>query len=238
MSVETDGFLSSEMESIRNLTRNRFEEVIRECEEVSRRATSQLFGQQLNMATLPILTAMSLWARCVSGCQAAIILAERGMGIDALAMLRTAYENLFYCAAILKSPDTVSRLAGEDTQQRVKQAKAMLSDPQVCTVLRDEDRILLAEMVQEAPKSSPSINAFEAAEIAEMLVVYHATWRTLSLVAAHATLTSAGHAFGKSITDLQFGPSHDHLAEAFGLARDCLRLGLAAVAPAYGMEKA
>lgn len=207
-----------------------------ECEDVSRRATMQVFGQSITTPTIPRVTAASLWARCLSNCQAAILLAERGMGLDALALLRTGYENLFYCAALIKRPTVIARLAEEDTRQRIKQATEMLKDAQILAALAAEDRERLEAFLQETPAPTRSITAFEAAEIAEMTGVYQAAWRTFSLMAAHSTLTAAGFAFGKDLLDLQFGPSVEHVDAALGLARDCIRLGLDAVAQLFTSE--
>ncbi|WP_322065224.1 hypothetical protein [Burkholderia ubonensis] len=62
-------------------------------------------------------------------------------------------------------------------------------------------------------------------------------WRTFSLIAAHSTLAVAGHALGKAPRVPQFGPAFEHLESAFGLARDCIKLGLETVAPLFAAEK-
>ncbi|TCG09230.1 hypothetical protein BZM27_06860 [Paraburkholderia steynii] len=94
-SIETDGFLSAAAEDFRALTRARFPNLLRDCEAVSRRATTQVFEEDIVFPTVPRVTAASLWARCLSTCQGAVLSAERGMGVEALALLRTAYEYLF-----------------------------------------------------------------------------------------------------------------------------------------------
>jgi len=235
--IEHEGFLSPEIHNFRDRARTRFRDRVRECEEVSRRATTQVFSQKIPNPTLPGVTAASLWTRCLSGCQAAILLAERGMGVDALALLRTAYENLFFSAALLKKPSIISRLAGEDTNQRVRQVRAMLKDEQIRAALTDADRERLEAFLRDTPEAKKSISAFEAAEIAGMTGIYHGAWRTFSLVAAHSTLTAAGHAFGRDMLDLQFGPSFENVDAALGLACDCIRLGLEAVAPLFIVDK-
>ncbi|MFM0411232.1 DUF5677 domain-containing protein [Paraburkholderia dipogonis] len=232
-SIETDGFLSPKIQDFRAHLRTQFRDLVSECEDVSRRATTQLFGESVTAPTIPRVMAASLWARCLSNCQAAILLAERGMGLDALALLRTGYENLFYFVALIKRPTAIARLADEDTRQRIKQATEMLRDAQIVAALSVEDRERLEAFLRDTPAPTKSISAFEAAEIAEMTGVYQAAWRTFSLMAAHSTLTAAGFAFGKDLLDLQFGPSFEHVDAALGLARDCIRLGLDAVAPLF-----
>ncbi|ALF88333.1 MULTISPECIES: DUF5677 domain-containing protein [Ralstonia solanacearum species complex] len=231
--IETDGFLAPEALAFRDAVRVQFVEQIRECEDVSRRATTQVFEQHIANVTVANATAASLWARCLSASQAAILLAERGMGVEALALLRTAYENLFFCAALVKQPAVIVRLAGEDTGQRLKQAREMLKDKQIFAAITDADRALLEAFVRDTPAATKAISAYEAAEIAGMTGIYQGAWRTFSLIATHATLTGAGHAFGNDLYDLQFGPSFANVDSALGLARDCIRLGLDAVAPIF-----
>jgi hypothetical protein len=232
-SIETDGFLSSEIQDVRTRVRNQFQGLVRECEQVSRSATMQVFGQNVITPTIPRAVAASLWARCLSSCQAAILLAERGMGLDALAQLRTGYESLFFCVALIKRPDVIARLADEDTRQRIKQATEMLKDKQILEVLTAADREQLEGYLRDTPSPTKSISAFEASELAGMSGVYQGAWRIFSLMAAHSTLTAAGHAFGKDLLDLQFGPSFEHVDSALGLARDCISLGLDAVKPLF-----
>ncbi|SOF00918.1 hypothetical protein SAMN05446635_8992 [Burkholderia sp. OK233] len=236
-SIETDGFLSGAAEDFRVLTRARFANLLRDCEAVSRRATTQVFEEEIVFPTVLRITAASLWARCVSACQGAILSAERGMGVEALALLRTAYEYLFFSAALLRQPAVISRLAAEDTNQRIRQVSAMLRDAQTLAALTDESREQLEAYLRNTPAAAMGISAFEAAEIAGMTGVYHGAWRTFSLMAAHATLTAAGHAFGTSLLDLRFGPSFDHVEAALGLARDGIGLGLGAVIPLYRAEQ-
>jgi hypothetical protein len=65
----------------------------------------------------------------------------------------------------------------------------MLKDAQILAALSEADRNTLEEFVRTAPTSTKSLNAFEAADIAELTGVYQGVWRTLSLIAAHSTIT-------------------------------------------------
>ncbi|WP_175924638.1 hypothetical protein [Burkholderia latens] len=109
----------------------------------------------------------------------------------------------------------------------------MLKDVQIRAALAETDRQLLEAFLRDTPEVKKSISAFEVAEIAGMTGIYHGAWRTFSLVAAHSNLTSAGHAFGNDMLDLQFGPSFENVEAALSLARDCIRLGIEAVAPLF-----
>ncbi|WP_430231832.1 hypothetical protein [Paraburkholderia tropica] len=113
----------------------------------------------------------------------------------------------------------------------------MRRDAHTLLALTVDGRQQLEAFLRDTPVVAGGISAFEAAEIAGMTGVYHGAWRTFSLLAAHSTLTAAGHAFGRSLHDLQFGPSFDHVEAALGLARDGIGLGLGAVSSLFRAEQ-
>lgn len=148
-------------------------------------------------------------------------------------MTRNALENLFYCAALAKSPQILPRLVGHDQLERLKHGKAMLAHAKTFESLTPQNQQLLKQFVEDASAapSKEQLSVFDAAGIADLAWLYHGAYRTLSRVAAHPTLTTASHAFGESLTDMQFGPATTHLSQAFALVRDCLRIGDGLMAP-------
>ncbi len=171
--------------------------------------------------------ALAGWVRSVSACQAAILLAERGLVIESAAILRVGFEQLFYAQALLKDPRVLERLRDQDVRERQNAARLALEDTDVDAVIETSQRQALQHLI--ARKSgSKSINAFEAAKIAGLAGVYQTTYRQLSTVATHSTYTSIGASFGESIFDLRLEQDTEELPMVLGLIRDCLRLGSAA----------
>ncbi len=206
-----------------------FRDAISEARRASGTAVKQLGDMKLVNPCLPLLVALSLWSRCVVTCQAAILLGTRGMGVDGLTLLRNAFESLFHCGALLQDPSVLIRLRNKDDYERLKQATLMLDHKETMDVLTPENRAAVEAFLRAAPSHGTIISAFECAQVAGLEGLYHSAYRSLSLVAAHPSLTTAGHAFGASIFDLRFGPSVTNLDSVFGLARDCLNIGCSIV---------
>lgn len=227
--IETEGFLSPGLDGSTEQIRNEFAELIEQFRKESAKATGGLFASRAEASSLPIAMAMSFWTRCVTTCQAAFLLGERGMGVEAMVLLRTAYEHLFFCGALIARPDILPRIEGEDRKQRHRQIEAMLRSKQILEAMTPALKAELEEYVRDTPKPTKEISAYEAADLAGMEGVFSGAYRTLSMVGSHASFTTAGHAFGESLSELQFGPSRDHLEMVFGLARYCLTLGMEVV---------
>jgi hypothetical protein len=122
---ERDGFLSNEVDAHQHHITEQFRVVVGECFAASRAAMAQLNGIRIVDAQLSTLVALSLWSRCVSTCQAAILLGHRGMGVDGLTLLRNAFESLFHCGALLEDASVLVRLRAKDDYERLKQATAI-----------------------------------------------------------------------------------------------------------------
>jgi hypothetical protein len=229
--LETHGFLATEISHDIARLRNEFADVVREAEAASEAATTQLFQSTSVERPLSDHLAVSFWIRCISSCQAAILLGERGMGIEGLTMLRNAFENLFTFAAIIKDPTVVSKLDAKDLQERSKHAIAIKKNKESFDVLTPELQAELEEYIRSAPSPAETITIFETARLAGLESFYHTVYRTLSREAAHPSYTTAGHAFVDDITDIRYGPSPGNLNEVFGLARDCLNIGRGFITP-------
>ncbi|GAB7536954.1 DUF5677 domain-containing protein [Burkholderia sp. 3C] len=229
--IETEGFLSPELDGYIATIREDFAEEIRQCRQISGEATSQLFRSGVDARSLPQLMAASFWARCLTSCQAAIVLGERGLNVEALALLRTAYEHLFFCAAIANNPACLARIEGQDRTERIKQAEKLQKNESIRQALSEEDCALLDDFIRATPKTNKQFSAFEAARLGGMEELYEAAYRTLSLVGTHSSYTTGGHAFGRSLADMRFGPSEENLEMLFGLTRDCIKQGMQTMAP-------
>jgi len=234
--IELDGFLSNEIDAYQSNVTEQFRAVVGESFAASRAAMAQLNAIRIVDAKLSTLVALSLWSRCISTCQASILLGHRGMGIDALTLLRNAFESLFHCGALLADASVLARLRAKDDFERLKQATAMLGHKDTVKVLPPDAKEAVEAFVKSVPTSKDLISAFDCAKLAGLEGLYHTAYRTLSLKAAHPSLTTAGYAFGEQLTDLRFGPSTDHLDEVFGLARDCLNMGRGIVAKALTVQ--
>lgn len=222
--LRLEGFLSGELAKFEREVTMQFSKIIAEAHGASR-AAMKLFEMKIKNPSPSTVVALLLWPRCVASCQAAILLGQKGMGIEGLTLLRNAFESLFHFAALLQDPTVLPRLRNKDDYERLKQATALAGHHESMEVLSQENRLAVEAFIRSKTPQKNIITAFDCAKIAGLEGLYHSAYRTLSLQAAHPSLTTAGHALGESLLDWRFGPSTEHLDEVFGLARDCLNMG-------------
>lgn len=228
------GFLSKEIASYTERYRQDFATVFETCESRSHAATAALYNANIAHLVDPArqheLVALAFWCRCLSACQGALLLAERGMAPEAGSLLRTAVEFLFYGAALLADPGVLDSLIDGDKHARLKQAKAMLKDGKAAGTLAAEQVDSLNELIAAIDKTKPTIDAYSAAEKANLANLYSTVYRGMSLVSSHATLAATNSVFQIDETgnlQLIFGPSPENLDFYLGLIAVCLATGMA-----------
>ncbi|MFB9122506.1 hypothetical protein E2553_38270 [Paraburkholderia dipogonis] len=233
-SIEVAGFLSPEIENYRSNFRVKYALLLADCERASAVATTRLHAVRSVARDKATPVAIALWARCITACQSSILLAERGLGLEAQILLRSALENLFLSVALVKQPDVLDKMIAKQNKEMQKQAKAISQHKDNFDALNPENQANVQSFIESASTIDGDISAHGAAEIANLEFLYHASYRTLSLIAAHPSLATAAQSFGESPFDLRFGPSDAHLDEVFKLARECLSIGDTEMAPVLG----
>lgn len=226
---EVNGFLSAEMEVFCTNYRHEFAKEFERCENLCSQATQQLFGTELSTAPAHIVLAVSFWSRCVSACQGAVILIERGMSADGQTLIRSAVEFLFFAVALLKDAGVVARMEGQDNADKLKQARSMLKEGVAGGHLNPEQKIDLEEIIATTPPSSSSISAYDAAQIAGLGYIYQTVYRGLSLASAHGTLTSTNNFFIETddgLLGMEFGPKPNGIKWSLELTSNCMSAGL------------
>lgn len=229
-SIRVRGFLSVEIEKYRKDYREAYKDAFLACESKSDAATKRLFDADLSVFNspekLPIVASIALWTRCVSTCQGALILLEKGMVPEAQTLIRTAYEFLFYSVAGLSNPQVFESLKDGDGHARKVQAECMKAHGK--KELTEQQIEELTELVNERIGAKRQLDAFQAARMAGMANLYSTVYRGMSFVAAHPTLASMdavfeerGDGFG-----LTFGPADKGLEFSIGLIDTCLAHGV------------
>lgn len=210
-SIKTRGFLSAEIEKYRSGYRSTHANLFAVCEEKSNSAVALLF--QANLSKLEdanephTVAAIGLWLRCLRACQASLLLLERGLVPEAQALLRSAYEFLFYAVAALKDPKILDSMWEGDSYARKEQAESMLREGLKAGVLEQEHTDKLNSLIEQLGKGKKQISAYDAASKAGMPYLYATVYRGMSLVGAHATLAA---------TNLMFEPTGEHVSAVFG----------------------
>lgn len=170
--------------------------------------------------------AFAFWSKCVRGCQATFLLAERGMVADAQTSLRGAVETLFHAVALVRKPELLERLHKHDDAEKKKQVECMFKQKDINAALTEEHKASLQPLLELPGKSTFSV--WDAADAAGMGHLYETVYRTLSQIAAHSTLTSLNHELlstGDGRPKLRFGPTEDKLEWTIDLISECLAAG-------------
>ena len=130
MSFAKLGFLSPEVDGYRAEQRERHRAAFDATEALMRRTIDVATAPSSvgSTATPAYLLGVGFWLRSFEACQATILLTERGLQTSAFAMLRTAFECLFYASALWRNPNLFPRLQANHDGERIKQAKGMLRE--------------------------------------------------------------------------------------------------------------
>ncbi|TES70170.1 hypothetical protein E2P84_31270 [Burkholderia cepacia] len=231
------GFLSPEIETERNLLREKLAESIAAVEAASDRVTARSFAADVSQFTEHEILAFSFWLRCLGACQGGMLLAERGMASEALVLVRSGFEFLFFGAALLVEPRIFASLANGHDFERRKQARDMIRAGSEAGHLTEEQIALLREVEEEGASTKAPISAFDAAETSGLGFLYASAYRGLSMMASHATIAGTD-----SVLETQpdgtikavFGPSMSNVQFALGLIQRCLETAEAHFAPLLG----
>ena len=227
-SFEDLGFLSPEVEDFRREQRRDKRPAFDQVEKVVATAMDDL-RQFLGMADAAYLVGLGYWLRCVEACQGTVLLAERGLATTPHSSLRTAFECLFYAAAVWRHPQLADKMEASHHTERLKQANQMIKAGAETRVDRGRLADLKAVAAEVDPKA-PGLSVYEAATQADLLFEYETIYRGLGLGGAHATLRSLDPYFDAKPDgsfDLKFEPQFDKLEWLLGLVSTCLTGGIA-----------
>ena len=221
------GFLSDESaEAMRTDIRAVAAEEFERVRQLVRTAMSDLAECDASPSSAAGAAAFGYWVRTLEACQGTFLLAERGMETSALALLRTAYECLFFACALWRNPEAVSRLEAEHHVQRLRQARQMRATGEGRLT---EDRMLELDAILTEQSPSGGYSAWDAASDAGLIFEYESCYRGLGLVGAHASLRSLDATFQwneDGSLDFEIGPASDRVAWIVGLVRGCLGFGI------------
>lgn len=219
------GFLSPSIDFVRESLRGIYTKSFEEAESASDAAQRSMMAAGAGLQEPHMLAALVFLQRTVRSCQAAVILCERGLVVDAQTVTRSAAEALFHGVALINDPSIFSRIARQSDIDEKKQAEAMISTL-ADKGLTEQNIYDLSEVIRRGEGKAPGFSTHDAARVAELMPIYDTLYRGLSGVASHATFRSMDSSF--QITDEQValitGPTDQHLELTLGLVGSCLKI--------------
>lgn len=192
MSIEIDGFLSDrDVEQVRQQYRKEFDQIFGFITELNQLAQSLLPSIEGLPRTFKNLFASGYFIRGLQNCQAAVLMAERGLFTESYTLTRSGLETVFYLGAATREND-FAREMGRDHVKRTKVMgedhiaglKEMDPNADVGNLQESIDK-MLAEGIDPAPLYIQAV-----ARKAELESLYKTLYRQFSNGHAHPTLTS------------------------------------------------
>lgn len=218
------GFLSEEADNERWSDTTQGSELLARAKDAVRSAHADiglLGGAPVTASEWP---GLAFWQRTLESCQAAVILADRGMVGSSIAALRIAYECLIFACAIWRDATVVDRLEATNDYSMLKAGER--GRPHFAAEFSPTIEEHLNHL--KAQPQRTGINVEQAAKIAGLEQTYNSLYVILSNLGAHATSRSLDeYALQSSPTEIvgNFGPRFDESARFLITAVECMRFG-------------
>jgi hypothetical protein len=191
MSIDEDGFLSEEIERVRQQYRANFPEIIGFVTELSRLGQLLLPTIAGQSRTLKNLFVSAYFIRALQQCQAAVILAERGLFTEAYTMVRSGLETVFYLGAATRGTDFAREMGRDHVKRTRTTVEAHIQGMKAMDPNADESHLRNVIDTMMAQGIEPETMFIQAvAKKAELGPLYDTLYRQLSNGYAHPTLSS------------------------------------------------
>jgi hypothetical protein len=211
MSVDKQGFLSPEFSRFTQSMRQRHGRRFAHLDQIS----------ELGQKVLPLfagyprenyyLVTGALFMRGLQSLQGAIIMIERGMNHEARTLTRSCFESLFYLGSSVRDPDFSNRIALDHIARMEGLSRAHSK------YASEEERADLSAAIEDMKKvgqdaKGKQLGISDAADSAEMRMMYDGFYKGLSNDSAHPTLMSLRALWDmdestNTVRGLQWGPA-------------------------------
>lgn len=227
-SLDERGFLSPALAFVVAKYRSDYSQNFDDVERFSDIAQGLVMAAGVKADEPHMLASLVFLQRAVRNCQAAVILCERGLIVEAQTLTRTAAEVMFYAGALINDSSVFIRIAREGDIAERKQANAMI---ETCSALglTEQNLLDLQPVIDRAEGDGPGFSAHDAARVAGLMPFYDTIYRGFSSAASHATFRSMDSSFIKredGAFSLVSGPSTYHLEFTLGILKSCMALAM------------
>ncbi|WP_291586660.1 DUF5677 domain-containing protein [Comamonas sp. UBA7528] len=216
-------FLSEELMQMRYRNEENGQEIIDIARKLIRYSLNDL--EILNKETFAPKewTAMSFFFRMLESSQASILLADMGMNGAATTTLRTGYECLFFACACWRKPEFKEKLP-DGTRNEMYKITNGLSRFFNDSDFSEEIANKISKLNVKPLKSGPTY--YEAAQVADLEILFQGIYRSLSMLGAHATEHSLINykPSGENMT-VNIGPSFENFEKIFEMSVLCIQTG-------------
>lgn len=223
--LDLKGFLSPAMGFVRESLLAAYKNSFAAAESASDDAQRSMMAAEVPQRQIHMLASMIFLQRTIRSSQAAIILCQQGLVVDAQTITRAASEALFFGVALINEPSLLAELARIGDAEERKQANGMLQTLKE-SGLTEQNIKDLEDIASRGKGEKLKLPIIDVARKANLLPLYHTVYRGLSNIASHATLRSMDSSFAVSDNgwSLVTGPTEQHLELTLHLVKTCLDL--------------
>jgi hypothetical protein len=243
MSLQTDGYLSPDIAKWIAKHRAEHAAAFALADRLSQVAQQVMLGAEVPKSDNRALLILLFFARALSSFQGALLLAERGMTVEALTLARSCLESAFFLGATAADAGFADRLISSDAAHKKKVATWLTSPEAAVTELAPEQidklRGFLANLKTAATPVAP-LPIKQAADAAQLSDIYETVYRDLSDRAAHPSLNSLLRHIevddhGNAVA-LRFGPETKDLPETILAMTTALFYGIVGMGSAFAQD--
>lgn len=202
-------------------------------------SANQVLGKEVMS---PISLVLLMMPRCLSGFQGAIVLAERGLGIEAQSLVRSIYETAFWMGYVCnKADNAIPQLKRETLKSEIGLFEASLKHlTQTSSDAKIEVQLRLNEMRKEHAALPKPPNVEKLADLSGFGSNYF-FYKELSGAATHLSMKSL-HIFLEKNADgeligHQIGPDEESVGKAVWLGCRAMVLAIDVVQRALDCTK-
>jgi hypothetical protein len=219
-SLKEVGFLSPDIEPIIAQCRKQNALWFALAEDINRAAQATLTKYRIGPGEIPVqhLFGLLLLIRTLSNFQGGLLMAERGMAIEARTLFRCCFENAFWLGALLKDGDKfISDIMGDEVASTKSKAKWLLREPSRLDFSGPNAAAKLRARVDEMEKSWGKVSGqgLEDAAKRGSLGDGYLYYKVLSGDAAHPSVSAMDRYVQrdrKSIRGITCGPFLDEVS--------------------------
>ncbi len=236
-SVNETGFLSPDVAPIVSKIREQNAVWFRVAEDINRTCQSVLVGYKWENGSILAqrLFCILLFIRSLSNYQGAILMAERGMVVEARMLVRSCFENAFCLGTLLKEGDAfLDTMVQDENASRKSKAKWILKDPSRLDFSGVGATEKLRSTLNEMENKLGRLSFFDYEDLSKRsgLGDAYLFYKVLSGDASHASVSALDRYLirqGNTLNGIKWGPADAnevkdalniacHAAIAFGVA--------------------
>lgn len=128
MSLDKQGYLSKELDTVTKKIKNKFMPYFSLFEKLNKFAQDAVFLIKVNNQNLQQIILAALYLRILNLYQTIYLLSEKGLNTEAKIILRALFENVFRFVAIIKHPELTKQYVYEDYCYQKKALNKLFED--------------------------------------------------------------------------------------------------------------